>query len=357
VSPREVLGSIDEEGKRIVNPLKSGGTEAEDEVRLRPTRLADFIGQSELKDHLHVAIEAAKLRGEPVDHLLFSGPPGLGKTTLAGIIAAETGANFRVTSGPAIVKPGDLAGVLTTLSEGDVLFIDEIHRLDKKVEEILYTAMEDFAIDVLIGQGPSARSIRLDLKHFTLIGATTRSGMLTGPLRDRFGMVVRLDYYSAEELAAVASRSAKVLGVACDSGGAAQIGCRSRGTPRIANRLLRRVRDYAAVKEDGVVNDAVAVAALDFCGVDAAGLDKLDRQFLTVLCKQFGGGPVGISTLAASIGEETETVDEVIEPFLLKIGLLARTPRGRVATEATWAHLGLAPGPKATPAVTQAVLL
>jgi Holliday junction DNA helicase RuvB len=330
-----------------------------EEERLRPTRLADFVGQGELKEHLNVALQAARLRGAAVDHLLLSGPPGLGKTTLSGIVAAEMGTGFRVTSGPAIVKPGDLAGVLTTLDEGDVLFIDEIHRLDKKVEEVLYTAMEDFAIDVMVGQGPTARSIRLDLKHFTLIGATTRSGMLTGPLRDRFGIVARLDYYSEAELAAVARRSAKVLGVPCDDAGAAQVGSRSRGTPRIANRLLRRVWDYAAVKAGGAITGSVAAAALDFYGVDERGLDKLDRLYLSALCGQFRGGPVGLSTLAAAIGEETETVDEVIEPYMLKIGLLARTSRGRMATEAGWCHLGLEhPGNAAAgPSTAQVALL
>jgi Holliday junction DNA helicase RuvB len=330
-----------EEGPlRTVGPL-ADPIESAEEVTLRPRRLAEFVGQSQLKDHLEIMLEAARRRGEAADHLLFAGPPGLGKTSMAGIVAAEMGAGFRITSGPALLRAGDLAAILTNLVEGDVLFVDEIHRLGRAVEEILYPAMEDFQLDIVVGKGPTAKSIRLPLPRFTLIGATTRTGLITSPLRDRFGFVARLDYYDPAELQSIIVRSAEILRVQIETAGAAEIAGRSRGTPRIANRLLKRVRDFAEVRGDGVVSHQVAREGLVLFGVDQLGLDKVDRAILDALCARFGGGPVGLSTLAVSIGEEPDTLEDVYEPFLLQLGMLMRTPRGRVATPAAWQHLGL----------------
>ena len=312
-----------------------------EEGGLRPRLLADFVGQRELKEHLSIILEAARRRAQAVDHLLFAGPPGLGKTTLSGIVAAELGVGLHVTSGPALDRAGDLAAILTRLGEGDVLFIDEIHRLSRSVEEVLYPAMEDFQLDIVLGKGPAARSIRLDLPRFTLVGATTRTGLITGPLRDRFGLVARLDYYDSDELQAIVERAAEILGIGIDPEGAAEIARRARGTPRIANRLLRRVRDFAEVRGHGRIDRATAHEGLAVFGVDDLGLDKVDRAVLANLCQKFGGGPVGLGTLAISVGEAEETVEDVYEPFLIQQGLLMRTPRGRVATPAAWAHLGL----------------
>jgi Holliday junction DNA helicase RuvB len=314
-----------------------------DDVSLRPRRLDEFIGQRELKEHLAIVLEAAKRRGQAADHLLLAGPPGLGKTSMAGIVAAEMGGQLLVTSGPALERAGDLAAILTKLEEGDVLFIDEIHRLSRAVEEILYPAMEDFQIDIVVGKGPAASSIRLTLPRFTLIGATTRTGMITGPLRDRFGLVARLDYYADDELEAIVSRAAGILQVTIDDEGAWEIASRSRGTPRIANRLLRRVRDYAEVRGDGTISHATARDGLAVFGVDGRGLDKVDRAILHAICQQFGGGPVGLSTVAISVGEQPETVEDMYEPFLIQQGLIARTPRGRIAMPAAWQHIGLTP--------------
>ena len=314
-----------------------------DDGGLRPRSLDEFVGQRELKDHLGIVLEAARRRAQAADHLLFAGPPGLGKTTLAGIVAHEMGATLHITSGPALDRAGDLAAILTRLDEGDVLFVDEIHRLPRAVEEVLYSSMEDFQLDIVLGKGPAARSIRLDLPRFTLVGATTRTGLITGPLRDRFGLVARLDFYSADDLESIVVRTAEILEVSVDERGAREIARRARGTPRIANRLLRRVRDYAEVRSDGLIDRDTAHDGLKLFGVDELGLDKVDRALLMALCDRFGGGPVALSTLAISVGEPTETVEDVYEPFLIQQGLLMRTPRGRVATPRSWAHLGLTP--------------
>ena len=311
------------------------------ENHLRPQLLEDYIGQAKAKEMLKIYIEAAKARGEALDHLLFYGPPGLGKTTLAGIIANEMNVNMKITSGPAIEKPGEMAAILNNLQEGDILFVDEIHRLNRQVEEVLYPAMEDYAIDIMIGKGASARSIRLDLPKFTLVGATTRAGMLTAPLRDRFGVVTRMEYYTVEELKMIILRSAKVLEVGIDENGAYAMARRSRGTPRLANRLLKRVRDFAQVKYDGYITEEVADYALDLLDVDKEGLDQTDRGILLAMIGKFGGGPVGLETLAASIGEDPGTIEDVYEPYLLKNGFIQRTPRGRVVTDAAYAHLGI----------------
>ena len=311
------------------------------ENHLRPQLLEDYIGQEKAKETLKIYIEAAKARHEALDHVLFYGPPGLGKTTLAGIIANEMNVNIKITSGPAIEKPGEMAAILNNLQEGDVLFVDEIHRLNRQVEEVLYPAMEDYAIDIMIGKGASARSIRLDLPKFTLVGATTRAGMLTAPLRDRFGVVNRLEFYTVEELKTIILRSAKVLEVGIDEPGAYAMARRSRGTPRLANRLLKRVRDFAQVRYDGYITEKVANYALDLLDVDKEGLDQTDRGMLLSMIERFGGGPVGLDTLAASIGEDAGTIEDVYEPYLLKNGFIQRTPRGRMVTEKAYAHLGI----------------
>ncbi len=327
---------------RIVAP-EFTPSDHEIETSLRPKCLDEYIGQEKAKENLSIYIEAAKTRGESLDHVLLHGPPGLGKTTLSNIIANEMGVNIRITSGPAIEKQGDLAALLTNLNEGDVLFIDEIHRLSRNVEEILYPAMEDFSVDIIIGKGPSARSIRLDLPHFTLIGATTRSGQLTAPLRDRFGVILRLELYTPQELASIVTRSAGILGIAIDEEGALEIASRSRGTPRIANRLLKRVRDVAQVMYDGKINLAVAQDALSRFEIDELGLDDFDRRLMQTMIRHYGGGPVGLETLAASLGEEAVTIEDVCEPYLMQLGFLARTPKGRVLTPTAYRHLGLTP--------------
>lgn len=313
------------------------------ESGLRPQLLKDYIGQSKAKETLKIYIEAAKSRGESLDHVLFYGPPGLGKTTLAGIIANEMNVHLKVTSGPAIEKPGEMAAILNNLAEGDVLFVDEIHRLNRQVEEVLYPAMEDYAIDIMIGKGPSARSIRLDLPKFTLVGATTRAGLLSAPLRDRFGVIHRLEFYTVEELTEIITRSASVLDVKIDTEGAVELARRSRGTPRLANRLLKRVRDFAQVKYDGVITKEVANLALDLLEVDKMGLDQGDRNILLTMIEKFQGGPVGLDTLAAALGEDSGTLEDVYEPYLIQNGLINRTPRGRVVTEHAYRHLGLTP--------------
>ena len=311
------------------------------EGSLRPQTLDDYIGQSKIKENLKIYIEAAKRRSDSLDHVLFYGPPGLGKTTLAGIIANEMGVNMKVTSGPAIEKPGEMAAILNNLQEGDILFVDEIHRLNRQVEEVLYPAMEDFAIDIMIGKGASARSIRLDLPRFTLVGATTRAGLLTAPLRDRFGVIHHLEFYSVEELKHIILHSAKVLDVSIEEKGAIELARRSRGTPRLANRILKRVRDFAQVKYDGVITEKVACTALDLLEVDKMGLDHIDRNILLTMINKFKGGPVGLDTLAAAIGEDAGTLEDVYEPYLLKSGFLNRTPRGRTVTDMAYHHLGL----------------
>ncbi len=346
---REVLAGAQEAqagrapAPRAVDPSEVPEDDAEYDASLRPRRLAEFVGQADLVEHLGIVVQAARARRQPVDHILFAGPPGLGKTSLAGIVAAEMGVGLRITSGPVLARAGDLAALLTDLQEGDVLFIDEIHRLHRSVEEVLYPAMEDAKIDILIGKGPTARSIRLDLPRFTLVGATTRTGLVAGPLRDRFGFVGRLDLYEPGDLEAIVRRSARILGVEIDAEGARMIGGRARGTPRVANRLLRRVRDFAEVRGDGTVSKRTAAEGLELFGVDELGLDKMDRAILHALCERFGGRPVGLTTLAQCVGEEPDTIEDAYEPYLLQQGLIHRTPRGRAPTARAWAHLGAAP--------------
>lgn len=326
--------------ERMVSPKKTENETDDFEVTLRPKTLSEYIGQDKIKENLSIFIEAAKKRSEPLDHVLLYGPPGLGKTTLSAIIAHEMGVNIRVTSGPAIEKPGDLAALLTNLQENDVLFIDEIHRLSRSIEEVLYPALEDYALDIIIGKGPSARSLRIDLPKFTLIGATTRAGQLTSPLRDRFGVIMRLELYSVEQLSDIIMRSAVILGIACDKAGATELARRSRGTPRIANRFLKRVRDFAEVIGDGKITEDIAKIALDRLEVDSLGLDNMDKRMLNMIIKGYSGGPVGLETLASAIGEEAVTLEDVCEPYLMQLGFLSRTPRGRCATALAYKHLG-----------------
>ena len=334
--------TLSEANNEEIITTSSSIPEDANEGSLRPKTLSDYIGQEKAKGNLEIFMHAAKLRGEPLDHVLLSGPPGLGKTSLSFVIANEMNVNMRITSGPAIEKPGDLVALLTNLNEGDILFVDEIHRLNRAYEEILYPAMEDYAIDLIIGKGPSANSIHLDLPHFTLIGATTRSGQLTAPLRDRFGVSLRLELYTQEELMKIILRSAAILGVAIENGGAMEIASRSRGTPRIANRMLRRVRDFAQVKGNGIITKEIADTALSNMEVDKLGLDSLDRRMLRAIIEYYGGGPVGLETLAATINEESVTLEDVYEPYLLQIGMLTRTPRGRCVTQKAYEHLGIA---------------
>ncbi|HBX23820.1 MAG TPA: Holliday junction branch migration DNA helicase RuvB [Desulfotomaculum sp.] len=338
---------MDEQRKERIISAALQADDADTDANLRPRKLGEYIGQDKAKETISIFIQAALQRGEPLDHVLLFGPPGLGKTTLANIISNEMGVSIRTTSGPAIERPGDLAAILTNLQPGDVLFIDEVHRLSRMVEEILYPAMEDFALDIIIGKGPGARSLRIDLPRFTLIGATTRAGLMTSPLRDRFGVLSRLDYYRAEDLMTIITRAARIFEVNIDSDGAIEIARRSRGTPRVANRLLKRVRDFAQVRASGGITGEVARCALEFFEVDPLGLDEADRRVLKAVINKFGGGPVGLETIAAATGEESGTVEDVYEPYLLQLGLLARTQRGRVATPAAYKHLGLeAPGEK-----------
>jgi Holliday junction DNA helicase RuvB len=328
-----------DENERLIS---AGMTESDiDEISLRPHNFKEYVGQEKIRKNLDVFVKAALQREEPLDHVLLYGPPGLGKTTLAGVIAAELGVNFRITSGPAIEKAGDLAGLLTNLNENDVLFIDEIHRMNRSVEEVLYPAMEDFSFDIIMGKGPAARSLRIDLPKFTLIGATTRAGLLSAPLRDRFGVICRLEMYSPEELAAIVKRSSGILGTEIEDAAAREIALRSRGTPRIANRLLKRVRDFAQIKGDGIITGPIAVESLNALDVDRLGLDNIDRMLLEAIINKFGGGPVGLETLAASTGEEFSTIEDVYEPYLLQLGFISKTPRGRIATKLAYDHLGI----------------